>query len=411
MRSHGLDSHQTRARSTTMVDMAEVVVEVVEDSLGFAALEEEWEDLHRQCPRATPFQSWAWLYSWWEYYGEGYELRLITMRHEGLLVGIIPLMLERGWGLGKLLFVGTGPSAHLDVLTRRGWDDQVSEAGVRALRQVDSWHVADLQELRPEAAGWALFKCWSGRKASVWQSQHPVIDATKDWDQLLMSRSKRLRNNARRALRRAEADGLRCELVGVEETREAAHALVTTSRERWRDNPLTGPEHWTPRFKSHLECAACRMAARGWGGIGEWRRDGDVPISEFLVFGPGYVGAYMVGTSREAFRRYQVSALTAYMEVNIARHRDASYVSLGRGQEPYKLQWSSALIPNCRLILGCDSLFWSLYAGYHVLRSAVKRYTLSPNSPRWVRSIPIRYRALSHAASRYVRHMNWIKGV
>jgi CelD/BcsL family acetyltransferase involved in cellulose biosynthesis len=83
-------------------------VAVIRDPQAFAALEEEWDDLYRRCPRATPFQSWAWLYTWWEYYGEGYELRLITVRHEGLLVGIIPLMLERWWGLGRLLFVGTG---------------------------------------------------------------------------------------------------------------------------------------------------------------------------------------------------------------------------------------------------------------------------------------------------------------
>jgi CelD/BcsL family acetyltransferase involved in cellulose biosynthesis len=284
-----------------MAGVSGVVAEVVEDPRGFAALEEEWDDLHRHSPRATPFQSWAWLYSWWEHYGGGYELRLITVRGEGgLLVGAIPLMLERRWGLGRLLFVGTGPSDHLDVLVRRDWEAEACEAGVQALEQMDGWHVADLRELHPEAAAWALFECWSGRKVSVWQSQHPALDATKDWDQLLMSKSKRLRNNARRALRRAEADGVRCELVGAEEAREAAHRLVTVSREQWLGNPLTGPEHWTPRFKSHLETAARRMAAHGWGGISEWRRDGEVIISELLVFGPGYVGAYLVGKSRSS---------------------------------------------------------------------------------------------------------------
>jgi hypothetical protein len=54
-----------------MADVSDVVVEIVEDSRGFAALEEEWDDLHCQSPRATPFQSWAWLYSWWEHYGGG----------------------------------------------------------------------------------------------------------------------------------------------------------------------------------------------------------------------------------------------------------------------------------------------------------------------------------------------------
>jgi hypothetical protein len=396
---------RARTQSAKLLDMGDKIeVEVIEDSRGFAALEEEWEDLHRQSPRATPFQSWAWLYSWWEFYGDDYELRLITVRHEGLLVGIIPLMLERRWGHGRLLFVGTGPTDHLDMVVRRGWDDRVSEAGIRALRQVNGWHVADLQELRPESAARTLFERWSGRKASVWQSECAVIDGTKPWDQLLMSRSKRLRNNARRAIRQAEADAVRCALVGAEEAGEAAHRLVTLSREQWRGNPLTGPEHWTPRFKAHLQTTACRMAARRWGGISEWKQDGKVMISELLVFGPGYVGAYMLGVSREALGRYQVSSLTAYTEVSIARQWDAPYVSLGRKQENYKLRWSFALVPNHRFILSRHSHIWSIYAGYQVLRSVAKRFLYSPNSPGWVNSIYTRYRVLRHAASRFIRH-------
>jgi hypothetical protein len=313
-------------------------------------------------------------------------------------------MLERRWGYGRLLFVGTGPTDHLDMVVRKGWDDRVSEAGILALKQMDGWHVADLQELRSEATARALFKSWSGRKASVWQSECAVIDSTKPWDQLLMSRSKRLRNNARRALRQAEANAVRCELVGAEEAGEAAHRLVTLSREQWRGNPLTGPEHWTPRFMAHLQATACRMTARKWGGISEWQQDGKVIISEFLVFGPGYVGGYMLGVTREALRRYQVSSLTAYTEVSIARQWDAPYVSQGRKQETYKLRWSFALVPNYRFILGRHSLFWSIYAGYHVLRSVAKRYMYSPNSPRWVKSVPTRYRVLRHAASRFIRH-------
>src|SRR5215216_274124 len=106
---------------------------VLEDTKEFAALEEEWEDLYHNSSLATPFQSWAWLYSWWEFYGEGYELCLVTMRCKGLLVGIIPLMLQRLWGcLERLLFIGTGITDHLDMLVRRGWEDEVSAAGRHA---------------------------------------------------------------------------------------------------------------------------------------------------------------------------------------------------------------------------------------------------------------------------------------
>src|SRR3712207_9430408 len=85
--------------NTISAQFPEIVV--LEDSEAFAALEGEWEELYRHCPSATPFQSWAWLYSWWEHYGEGrYELRLVTLRsEEGLLVGLIPPMLERRGGV------------------------------------------------------------------------------------------------------------------------------------------------------------------------------------------------------------------------------------------------------------------------------------------------------------------------
>jgi CelD/BcsL family acetyltransferase involved in cellulose biosynthesis len=74
-------------------DFVVLKVAVINKANDFAALEEEWEELYRNSPLATPFQSWAWLYSWWEYYGRGYELRLVTIRDDGLLVGLMLLML------------------------------------------------------------------------------------------------------------------------------------------------------------------------------------------------------------------------------------------------------------------------------------------------------------------------------
>ena len=81
----------------------------------------EWDDLYRNSPRATPFQSWAWLYSWWEFYGESYELRLVTVRDDNnLLVGLVPLMLGRKMGFGRLLWIGTALSDHVDMLVSEG---------------------------------------------------------------------------------------------------------------------------------------------------------------------------------------------------------------------------------------------------------------------------------------------------
>jgi CelD/BcsL family acetyltransferase involved in cellulose biosynthesis len=163
---------------------------VLKDNKSFAALEEEWEDLYCNCPRATPFQSWAWLYLRWEAYGEDYELCLITVRSiEKLLVGVIPLMLERRCDFRRLLFIGTGLTDYLDILVRERWEGDVCEAGAHLLERLDGWRIADLQQLRPEAATWSIFRQWNGLRTSVWQDSSPIIDV-KFWDEVVASLSK-----------------------------------------------------------------------------------------------------------------------------------------------------------------------------------------------------------------------------
>ena len=295
---------------------AHLDVTVLEEGNAFAALEEEWEELYRHCPAATSFQSWAWLYSWWEHYGEGHELRIVAVRSGGLLVGILPLMIQRRFGFKRLLFIGTGITDYLDLLAREGWESEVAEAGVRALRRLGPWQVADLQELRPEAAAWSLFSGWDGPRIHRWQANSPVIDV-KPWDELLVTLSKNLRSTARRAIRRAEEDGVRRELVGAEDAEEAARRLVVLHREAWRGREID-PKNLTETYESHMVAAARRMTSRRLGGIGEFSRDGEVVVSHFLVFGRNFIGTYTLGTTQRAMKRYQVSTLEVWSLLNTA---------------------------------------------------------------------------------------------
>jgi CelD/BcsL family acetyltransferase involved in cellulose biosynthesis len=224
-----------------------VDIAILHEDRQFAMLEEEWEELYRHSPAATPFQSWAWLYSWWEYYGGGYELRLVTIRSEdGLLVALLPLMLERRGGLGRLLLVGSGKTDYLDVLVREGWEDRVADPGAQALGNIGSWQVADLQMLHPEAAAWSVFAGRRGPRAAVQQSNCYVI-GVRPWDEVLMSLSRKWRKTARRMLRRMEADGLRRGIAGE---REAEKAGRTAGRPA--PHGMGGPGHRPGEPDAHL---------------------------------------------------------------------------------------------------------------------------------------------------------------
>ena len=92
----------------------------------------------------------------------------MTVRDGKLLVGLLSLMLERRGGfVGRLLFINASPSTYQDVRIRDGWESQVSNAGSDALEQMDSWQMADLRNLRPEAAASGIFRKWDRPKAYV----------------------------------------------------------------------------------------------------------------------------------------------------------------------------------------------------------------------------------------------------
>lgn len=341
-------------------------ITILEDKQAFRDLEEEWEELYHDSPLSTPFQSWSWLYSWWEAFGEGYELRLITVRNGGLLVGLIPLMLERWWGFRRLLFVGKFDQ--LDLLARDGWEDRVSEAGVRALRQMTgSWHVLDVQALSPTAAAWGIVRLWNGPCTCMPVDPYLFIEV-KPSEKSLATLSRNQRQTVRRTLRRAEEDIVSSVLAGPETAEQAARRLVTLHRELRQGRRLIR-DHLRPEFESFVVAAARRMTDRGLGGISELRRDGEVLISSFTIFGDSVTDAYLVGVRQEARQRYQWSSLGIWDALDLARSRDSAYLCLSNGRDPYKLRWAPKVVPYFRAILGRGRVLWALYSAAVALRT------------------------------------------
>ena len=395
---------------------------VLRNTEDFASLKEEWDELYRSCPSATPFSSWEWLYSWWEVYREdSYKLRLVTLRDptSGLLVGLLPLMASRG----RLFFLGDSAkilywyimTPYKDVLVREGWEEPVARAGAQALKELDGWQVADLQELMPEAAAWNIFRHWDGPKTSAPITDYLLVGASS-WEELLSSLSKKARKTARRTLRQAEQDGVRCEPADVEDAERAARTLVELHHELWRGRQID-PEDLTPRWEAFMQVAARRMSARGIGRISEFRRedDGEVLVSQFLLFDKDFVGAYVIGASEEATRRYQLETLTNWDAIEVARSRGSAYVSMMFYVSWDKLRWASEVVSSHRAILGRSKAFWIPYAGYFILRdryytlrSKAQVYVHSEEAPSWIKKATESYYALvlypySESAPAWVR--------
>lgn len=90
----------------------------------------EWRSLWRSCSWATPFQHPAWVLAWLDVFVP-IEVRMITFRRDGRLVGIAPLCRENNDAEGTLKLAGAGVSDYLDMTA----SDHERPAVVEALRR------------------------------------------------------------------------------------------------------------------------------------------------------------------------------------------------------------------------------------------------------------------------------------
>lgn len=134
------------ATRTAPATRAAVTAELVTDERVFAALAPAWGRLHARCAAATPFQSHAWLHSWWLSYGRRGRLRLLLVRRGGELLAAAPLMLVRR-PLPALVPLGGPISDYADVLLDDGDDGRAADALTEALADAARTALVDFREI------------------------------------------------------------------------------------------------------------------------------------------------------------------------------------------------------------------------------------------------------------------------
>ncbi|WP_407639633.1 GNAT family N-acetyltransferase [Actinacidiphila guanduensis] len=328
-------------------------VQVVRDSEGFAALGPAWQRLHRRCPQATPFQSHAWLYSWWLSYGRPGRLRVVVVRRGGELVAAAALMRLRR-PLPALVALGGAITDYTDVLIDPACADEAADALLRGLRRAARGAVVDLREVRAGAAAETLWRQWPGPRRRAADSLClelpgvPMAELAARISAQSSSRGQRVRS----ALRKIEAAGIVERDVPPQEVPGAVDRMLRLHAAQWRGRGVT-PEHLRPRFAAHLARACTAMAASGEALLTEFLLDGTPVAANLTLLSPALAGGYLFGADLPALRAAKVDATTLLIRHGAA-HASAGgrpVLSLLRGDEPHKSHWRPTPAPNSRLLL------------------------------------------------------------
>jgi len=332
-------------------------VEVCTDSERFGALGADWGALYRGSRTATPFQSHAWLHSWWLSYGTRRGLCVVLVRDGDRLVAAAPLM--RRWRpVPALVPLGGSISDFCDVLIEDEDEGGVSRRAAHALGDA-LWrlaltHVIDFREVRPGGAVERVYDWWPGPRRRLDDSvclELPPVPMDDIVGRLPGSRAQR----ARAKVRKLDALGIERRVVPQDEVDASVRRLVELHRLQWEGRKVT-TEHLRPRFSEHLTRSVALMARSGDAVVTEFRIDETVLAADLTFLSPRLAGGYLYGAHpglRE--RKADVATMLLRSCSEHVQERTAGALSLLRGDEPYKHHWRPDSVVNQRFVLARPS--------------------------------------------------------
>ncbi|WP_299539341.1 GNAT family N-acetyltransferase [uncultured Streptomyces sp.] len=331
-----------------------LTVTLCRDGGEFASLAAEWDGLHRACPTATPFQSHAWLHSWWLRYGQDARLRIVLARRGGRLIGAAPLLLVHR-PMPLLMPMGGAISDFFDVLVDGRDQEGALLALERGLDRAARHAVIDLREVRPDASAQRLFRRWEGARARLHDStcmELPAEPLAELAGRLSGSRAQRVRAK----LRRIDALGVVCRTVAAQDVPAALTTLLRLHALQWGDRGVN-PEHLRPRFAAHLSAAAGSLVRDGGATVTEFVLDGEVVAANLSLHAGHLTGGYLYG-AHPGLRERKVDVATMLLREVSRQAADEGRrtLSLLRGAEQYKNHWQPVPVVSQRLLLARPAL-------------------------------------------------------
>jgi CelD/BcsL family acetyltransferase involved in cellulose biosynthesis len=367
--------------------------QVLTDSDAFGSLQQDWEDLYGRCPAATPFQSFAWLESWWHEYGrQSGGLRLVLVRAGGRLAAAAPLVLQRRGPWSVLTPLGGDESDFHDVLIDPTVATPAAGELAVAVAGIPGWSVLDIREARSDAHIHQLAASWPGARWRTRGAAGFEIPAGSVAEFLaVLPRS--ARKKVRGKLRKVDACGIEARAVTAGELPDAVRGLLRLHEQQWRGRAVN-PEHLRDRYQRHLTRALGPMIQRGQAVLTQYRFDGELVVSDVSLIAPGFVGKYLGGFEPRMRQHVDVAVMMLCQALRLAERSGRPAVSLLRGDEPYKQRWHPTPVRSERLLLGRpDSRLPAV--GYAMLvRGRTSVADLVRRRVPWLRSLRARARSI-----------------
>jgi CelD/BcsL family acetyltransferase involved in cellulose biosynthesis len=225
-------------------------IEIVDTLEGFEVLREEWEDLVQSSSCASVFVSWHWQYHWWRnYYRVGDQLRILVVRADSQVVGILPLYITRKkilkfFQYKVLQFIGIGGDTspdYLDAIVVADKAEQTLKSLVDFIfEKLKDWQLLTLSEILSDSLFLSCLIDTASRQGlatkKAMRANISYIELPDDWEKYLKQLSANRRAQLRRSRKKfySAGDG-KCFTISDEKRLDwAIDKLIELHHKRWQ---------------------------------------------------------------------------------------------------------------------------------------------------------------------------------
>jgi CelD/BcsL family acetyltransferase involved in cellulose biosynthesis len=292
----------------------------------------DWQDLAKNSPTATPFQSWEWQNTWLSFYRRTKKPHLVAIYEGSDLVGLMPLT-RTGGPWRTIRAMGSGPSDYLHPLARLGYEASVAAVVADQLRELAKVDLIDLHQVRETQPLVEHFN----PKMPIEQATCLLLDLPPTYDEYLATLSKSLRYDVRRLEKSLFKEGKAVvEQVTEGQIGTGLDILFEQHKLRWRKRGLPGAFIGRAQAFHH---AWGRLAIReGWLWLSILKLEGE-PIGAIYAMRMGNTCYFYQAGFDPSKGSISPGTLLVAATIRRAIEEGLEQFDFMRGDEPYKRRW------------------------------------------------------------------------